>query len=315
MWYHSDDDTDSDSSDIDVVETDDVRRDRCLRRAIKQGDIDTTRQLWTEGGAVCPGSLCRALRNGHYEVVRFVVDAGYDISDSDIICVAVQCGDIDMVRYLVERGGANPCYLNNTPMDYAVYAADLNFDIVTYLHAKGADLARVAVALAGHVKTASQLYILDYLIAAGIDVLAQHMLDRILSLCDLDVVSRLQSLGADFRCVDLGAICNRATKRCFRIRAKLASGQALRRMAGRAYQKAHAETLDQDLARLQDMVPEEIFPYLKPKPQPPRWTSFHNHTYHPGGLMNLIAYGAQDVYLTSNPTVDFFHVPRQARQH
>ena len=28
----------------------------------------------------------------------------------------------------------------------------------------------------------------------------------------------------------------------------------------------------------------------------------------PGGLMNIFAYGAQDIYLTSNPTINFFHI-------
>jgi hypothetical protein len=28
----------------------------------------------------------------------------------------------------------------------------------------------------------------------------------------------------------------------------------------------------------------------------------------PGGLINIFAYGAQDIYLTSNPTINFFHI-------
>ncbi|EFO20401.1 sex-determining protein fem-1 [Loa loa] len=98
--------------------------------------------------------LVIAARNGHFDVVKYLLEKGADVSitgtvsfDGEIIpgapvlWAAAAAGHIDIVRYLVEKAGADinqTTQSNSSPLRGACY--DGHFDIVQYLVKKGADI-------------------------------------------------------------------------------------------------------------------------------------------------------------------------------
>ncbi|KAM3725436.1 Sex-determining protein [Dirofilaria immitis] len=98
--------------------------------------------------------LVIAARNGHFDVVKYLLDKGADISvtgtvsfDGEIIpgapvlWAAAAAGHLEIVRYLVEEAGANinqTTQSNSSPLRGACY--DGHYDIVEYLVKKGADI-------------------------------------------------------------------------------------------------------------------------------------------------------------------------------
>uniref|UniRef100_A0A1I8EFA2 Sex-determining protein fem-1 n=2 Tax=Wuchereria bancrofti TaxID=6293 RepID=A0A1I8EFA2_WUCBA len=98
--------------------------------------------------------LVIAARNGHLDVVKYLLEKGADISatgtvifDGEIVprapvlWVAAAAGHIDVVQYLVEEAGADinqTTQSNSSPLRGACY--DGHYDIVHYLVKKGADV-------------------------------------------------------------------------------------------------------------------------------------------------------------------------------
>lgn len=98
--------------------------------------------------------LLIAARNGHFDVVKYLLEKGADVSitgtvsfDGEIIpgapvlWAAAAAGHLNIVRYLVEEGGADinqTTLSNSSPLRGACY--DGHYEIVRYLVKKGADI-------------------------------------------------------------------------------------------------------------------------------------------------------------------------------
>ncbi|KAL3982887.1 Ankyrin repeats (3 copies) family protein [Acanthocheilonema viteae] len=98
--------------------------------------------------------LVIAARNGHFDVVKYLLEKGADVSitgtvtfDGEIIpgapvlWAAAAAGHLDIVQYLVEEAGADinqTTHSNSSPLRGACY--DGHYHIVQYLVKKGADI-------------------------------------------------------------------------------------------------------------------------------------------------------------------------------
>jgi ankyrin repeat protein len=86
-------------------------------------------------------ALRRAAANGHFEIVRYLVEVGgANISalEDEAFRLAARNGHLDVVRYLVERG-ANIFARENEALRRA--AANGHLDVVKYLVESGADIS------------------------------------------------------------------------------------------------------------------------------------------------------------------------------
>lgn len=126
---------------------------RQLWQAASDGDLSTVQSALAKGGQVdfhgkrgfTP--LAIAAKNGHLDVVKFMLDRGANIDDRDNdrhktpLLAASFDGHLDVVKYLVDHGAnVNMQAINSwTPLHDAAYRGLV--DIVKYLVDHGADLA------------------------------------------------------------------------------------------------------------------------------------------------------------------------------
>jgi hypothetical protein len=123
-----------------------------LWQAAFSGDLEGVKSAVGQGAAVdFKGQsgftpLNAAARNGHLEIVKYLVEHGADIDKSDNsrdktpLLAASFKGHFDIVKYLVEKGAkVNVQSINGfTPLHDAAYVG--NFEVVKYLVEHGADV-------------------------------------------------------------------------------------------------------------------------------------------------------------------------------
>ena len=112
-----------------------------LFEAIKKGNLSDVINA-IKNGANINGQdkngntpLDKASQNGHFEIVRFLVENGADIHKRDVLYPAAYKGDENIVKYLVEHGA-------DVSKSNALYAAVSNDheNVVKYLIEHGADI-------------------------------------------------------------------------------------------------------------------------------------------------------------------------------
>lgn len=116
--------------------------DRSLIRAIEAKDVLAVEKSIGDGAnihAKDEAALRLAARNGHIDIVKFLVAQGADIhaDDDDALRVAAEFGQLDIVRYLVDQG-ADVHARDDFALRWA--ASKGHLDIVKFLVRKGADI-------------------------------------------------------------------------------------------------------------------------------------------------------------------------------
>jgi ankyrin repeat protein len=124
-----------------------------LWQAAYDGDLEGVKAAVAQGAGVNAkgkggfSALLAASRNGHFEVVKFLVEHGAEVDErhnsreKTSLLAAAFDGHYDIVKYLHEHGASiNVQAVNGwTPLHDAAYIG--NFEIVKYLVDEGADLS------------------------------------------------------------------------------------------------------------------------------------------------------------------------------
>lgn len=124
-----------------------------LWQAAYDGDLEGVKSAVTQGASINAkgkggfSALLAASRNGHFEVVKYLVEHGAEVDgrdnfrDKTALLAAAFDGHYDIVKYLHEHGASiNVQAVNGwTPLHDAAYIG--NFEIVKYLVDEGADLS------------------------------------------------------------------------------------------------------------------------------------------------------------------------------
>jgi len=128
-----------------------------LRYAIWKGDIERVKNFTSEGVRINE-ALTLAARHGHEDIVKYLVESGYNIDDKTFkedtpLCAAARRGHESIVRYFVEKGadinrkveqGSDMCFFGSctdeTPLIAATRNSANHIKIIKYLLDKGADV-------------------------------------------------------------------------------------------------------------------------------------------------------------------------------
>jgi ankyrin repeat protein len=133
-----------------------------------EGELELV--IWSLKKGVKYNSLNTALNgaseNGHLEVVKYLVEAGADIHNSDEfpLRLAIYNGHLEIVKYLIELGADIHIY-----EDFALRIAsrDGYLEIVKYLVEKGADIHAEDNCALNCAKINGHLEVVEYLLKNG----------------------------------------------------------------------------------------------------------------------------------------------------
>lgn len=175
-----------------------IDSDCALTTACDYGQIHVVKYFIEIGSNKNNNCLGMSCRNGHIDIVTYLVDQGVDIDINDGSPLRISCGKgyLDIVKFLIESG-ADINIDNSAALRWP--ALHGNFDVVKYLIESGADIstnnyqALIESCRSGH------LSIVKLFIEMGADI---HMQEDLLFLTacmnsHLDIVKYLIESGVD----------------------------------------------------------------------------------------------------------------------
>ena len=151
--------------------------------------------------------LYEAAKYGYLDIVKYLVEHGANIHDSDYdtVCCASKYGHLEIVEYLVEHG-ANIYAWDDYPLRWASYNGHL--DVVKYLVEQGSNIHTGHDFALREASSSGHLDVVKYLIEQGANIHAQddEALFSASKYGHLDVVKYLVEQGANIHAYNNRAI-------------------------------------------------------------------------------------------------------------
>ena len=162
-----------------------VDADEKYEKSMRIGELEKLKEAIKDGAKISDHAVRIAAKNGRLDIVKYIVEKGEKISDSNAVEIAAESGNLNLVKYLVDEISAKIS-------DYSVENAASNghFDIVKYLVEKGAKISDRSVENAARY---GHFDIVKYLVEKGAKISDSAIA---VSIGHLDIVKYLVEKGA-----------------------------------------------------------------------------------------------------------------------